>query len=129
MPVVTEEAAVARAAGIGIEIEIAGARVRLSPGVDPALLAVSYKHRKAVAAALKQKHGRRPGDGGNNRRNCSRHRAEDRKRSCPLATGGTGAGAKAWNLAVVASGDLLRRRPPQCGGVPRVRRGQRLLWA
>ena len=83
--VVTEEAAVARAAGIGIEIEMAGARVRVSPGVDPALLAVSYKHRKAVAAALKQEHGRRPGD-------------------------------------------LLRRRPPQCGGLPRVRRGQRLLW-
>jgi transposase len=35
--VVTEEAAVARPSGI--EIEVAGALVRVSPGVDPALLA------------------------------------------------------------------------------------------
>ena len=35
--VVTEEAAVARPSGI--EIEVAGALVRISPGVDPALLA------------------------------------------------------------------------------------------
>ena len=35
--VVTEEAAVARTSGI--EIEVAGALVRVSPGVDPALLA------------------------------------------------------------------------------------------
>lgn len=44
--VVTEEAAVA--GGSGIEIEVAGALVRVSPGVDPALLADVLRTLKAL---------------------------------------------------------------------------------
>jgi transposase len=44
--VVTEEAAVAR--GSGIEIELAGARVRVSTGVDPAVLADVLRTLKAL---------------------------------------------------------------------------------
>ena len=44
--VVTEEPAVARPSAI--EIELAGARVRVSPGVDPALLADVLRTLKAL---------------------------------------------------------------------------------
>lgn len=44
--VVTEEAAVARPSGI--EIEVAGALVRVSPGVDPALLAAVLRTLKRL---------------------------------------------------------------------------------
>jgi transposase len=44
--VVTDERAVARAAAI--EIELSGARVRVSPGVDPALLADVLRTLKAL---------------------------------------------------------------------------------